>query len=281
MTRLFYLPLAVLSAAFLILCVRHGTFWPWNVVMHEDGRHTLIQTILYFDHALGELPLDVLLAAAVAGAWLRSEGQTGGWLSEKALVLCLVLDGAIFIGAWMDRGAKTALLYLAQFHTRDYAPMIYGSHWRYHWLSQIALMLLPLAFLPEAFKQRANPVLAASWAVFAVLTAAFGISTGSFVDPRNLGHEARELFTHALVTIPIAMAVVGTGELGFHWKPAAAAGFIGAYVAAGVLITGAQQHAQSADWTSVICVHFFEHAFSYLVVPAHALLFYQLGARRP
>ena len=68
MKRLFYLPLAVLTTAFVILCVHHGTAWPWNTVVHEDGRRTLLETIFYFDHALGELPLDLLLSAAVAGA---------------------------------------------------------------------------------------------------------------------------------------------------------------------------------------------------------------------
>jgi hypothetical protein len=65
----------------------------------------------------------------------------------------------------------------------------------------------------------------------------------------------------------------------FNWKPATAFLAISTYLAAGVLLTNARHHAQSSDWTAIICAHFFEHTFSYLVVPAHAKLFYLLGAR--
>src|SRR5437870_5447587 len=64
-------PLLTLAAAFVTICVHFHTAWPWNVTVHEDGRRTLRQTIFYFEHALGELPLELLLAAAVSGALLR------------------------------------------------------------------------------------------------------------------------------------------------------------------------------------------------------------------
>jgi len=277
MKRLFYLPAVVLTAAFAILCARHGTFWPWNVVVHEDSRHTLIQTIFYFEHALGEWPLDVLLAAAIAGAMLAGAEPAARRPIGGILAGCFTLDMVIFAGAFAEAGPKTALLYLLQFHTRDDVPMAYGSHWRYHLLSQSALMLLPMAFVSR--KQRFNGVLVAAWVVFGVLSAIFGISSDSFIDPRNLGHQARELFTHGLVTVPLAVAVVAEGGLGFNLKPAILVAGIGGYLAAGVFLTGAQHHAQTGDWSSVICAHFFEHTFSYLVVPWHALLFYRLGAR--
>jgi hypothetical protein len=293
-TRLFYLPLVVLTMAYVILCVHHGTAWPWNVVVHEDGRRTLLETIFYFDHALGELPLDLLLSAAVAGAMLCAYSPKVGPVGRLTAV-CLALDAAIVAGACILSGVKVATLYLFQFHTRDDEPMLYGSHWRYHLLSQAALMLLPLAF----FKLKRNPVLVAAWAALAALTIVFGISSASFIDPRYLGHQARELITHTLVTIPLAVAglltwrthscvprshscerlLSSSAGINFNWKPALAFLAISTYLATGVLLTGARHHAQSSDWTAVICAHFFEHTFSYLVVPAHAKLFYLLGAR--
>jgi hypothetical protein len=283
-TRLFYLPLAVLSAAFVILCVHHSTAWPWNVVVHEDGRRTLLDTIFYFDHAAGELPLDILLGAAVAGAILCAFPASAARPLGKLAAVCLALDAVIIAGA------KERALYLFQFHTRDNEPMVYGSHWHYHLLSQAALMLLPLIFVLIKY----NRVLVTAWAVFAALTIVFGISSHSFIDPRYLGHQARELFTHTLVTVPLAIATVLTWRtqscvprshscerLELNWKPALAFLTISTYLAAGVLLTGARHHAQSADWTAVICAHFFEHFFSYLIVPTHALLFYRLGARQP
>lgn len=281
MTRLFYLPLAVLTAAFVILCVQHSTAWPWNVVVHEDGRRTLLDTIFYFDHATGELPLDLLLSAAVAGAMLCAFPAPAARPLGILAAVCLILDAIIIAGA------KERALYLFQFHTRDQEPMVYGSHWHYHFLSQAALMLLPLVLVSIRY----NRVLVAAWTIFAALSIVFGISSETFRNARYLGHQARELFTHTLVTIPLAAyltwrthsCVPGSHSCerpGLNWKPALAFLTISTYLAAGVLLTGARHHAQSADWTAVICAHFFEHTFSYLVVPTHALLFYLLGARR-
>ena len=283
MTRLIYLPVAVLSAAFVILCVHHGTAWPWNVVVHEDGRRTLLDTIFYFDHAVGELPLDLLLSAAVAGAMLCAFPAPAARPLGILVAICLALDAIIIAGA------RTPVSYLFQFHTRDDEPMVYGSHWHYHFLSQAALMLLPLIFVLIKY----NRVLVTAWTIFAALTIVFGISSDSFIDPRYLGHQARELFTHTLVTIPLAIATViysvgrtprsaAGPQAGFklHWKPFLMFLLLSIYLAAGVLVTGARHQAQSADWTAVICAHFFEHSFSYLIVPTHAQLFYLLGARQ-
>ena len=62
----FGLPLGALSISLAVIAVR----FPLSAPVHEDGERTLTRTILFFEHALGELPLDVLLAAAAAGAAL-------------------------------------------------------------------------------------------------------------------------------------------------------------------------------------------------------------------
>src|SRR2546423_8217140 len=67
-TLFFYLPALVLLVAFVAVCFQAGTPWPWNRVVHEDGQHTLLETIFYFEHATRELVLDAVLALAVAGA---------------------------------------------------------------------------------------------------------------------------------------------------------------------------------------------------------------------
>src|ERR1700741_2279494 len=65
---LFYVPATVLLVAFVAVCVQAGTPWPWGSVVHEDGQHTLLATIFYFEHATRELLLDAVLAVAIAGA---------------------------------------------------------------------------------------------------------------------------------------------------------------------------------------------------------------------
>src|SRR5947208_12384253 len=113
-------PLLTLAAAFITICVRFHTAWPWNVVVHEDGRRTLFETIFYFQHALGELPLEALLAAAVAGALLRfrkpAASQSLVWV---VLVAAITLDALILIGSWRNAGFEDSLMFLLQYHTRD------------------------------------------------------------------------------------------------------------------------------------------------------------------
>jgi hypothetical protein len=44
-----------------------------------------------------------------------------------------------------------------------------------------------------------------------------------------------------------------------------------------VVLTGSREHAQTHDVVRIVFSHFFEHTFSYLVVPIHAALFYLAG----
>jgi hypothetical protein len=266
-------------------------------MVHEDGRRTLFETVLYFEHALGELPLEVLLSAAVAGwmLWLCGPpaAKPGAWWNIG--VIALALNATIFLGATMHIGAHAAMLNLLQYHTRDSEPMIYGSHWQYHLLSQLALMLLP-SFVAQVGNLRpiANRpfVLISALLLFAILAIIFGPSSAPFTDARFLGHQARELFTHALITVPLAIgccllipreepSTESPSKPGI-WPIAAIATCIilAAYLGLGIVLTRSQIVAQSNDWIKVICGHFFEHTISYLVVTVHSVFFYLLGARR-
>ncbi len=287
MKGFFYLPLTVLALAFLVICLHAGTPWPWHVVIHEDGHRTFLDTVFYFEHALGELPLELLLSAAVAGSmlWFYAPPVDSRRLLRPVAFACVALYVVIVAGACIRVGTKVAMLNLMQYHTRDDQPMVFGSHWRYHLLSHVALMLLPCVLVSAGKRGQRNNVLIAAWVLFAALTMVFGVDGAPFTDARYLGHQARELFTHTLVTIPMAIAMVGRGTFVVTWtklpKAATAAFlFLSAYLAAGVLLTRSHQVAQSSDWVEVVCGHFIEHTLSYVVVPAHAVFFYLLGARR-
>src|SRR5437660_6445972 len=103
-------PLLTLAAAFVTICVHFRTAWPWSVVVHEDGRRTLLATIFYFQHALGELPLEALLAAAVAGALLRFRKPLASQpLVWTALAAAIALDALILIGSWWNVGIEDSL----------------------------------------------------------------------------------------------------------------------------------------------------------------------------
>jgi hypothetical protein len=293
----FYIPFTILATAFLAICVHFRTAWPWQVPLHEDGQRTFFETVVYFEHALGELPLEVLLSAAVAGwvVWLYGLPAAKAGSLWNLGIIAVALDVTIFVGALTHVGARVAILHLLQYHTRDSEPMIFGSHWQYHLLAQLALMLLP-SFVAQVGNLRpiANRplILISSFASFAILTIIFGISAAPFTDARFLGHQARELFTHTLVTVPLAMGccvLIPRGEPATELtsnrrilsiSAIVACILLAAYLGAGVLLTHSQRAAQSNDWIKVICGHFFEHTISYLVVTVHSVFFYLLGARR-
>jgi hypothetical protein len=295
----FYIPFTILAAVFLAICFHFHTAWPWHVPLHEDGHRTFLETILYYEHALGELPLELLLSAALAGwiLWLYGPPTAKAGALWNIGIIAVALDATIFVGASTHVGARVAVSYLLQNHTRDSEPMVFGSHWQYHLLAQLSLMLLP-ALLCVAQVDNLRPIanrpiiLISSFASFAILTIIFGISGAPFADARFLGHQARELFTHALVTVPLAIGCClsipraepseeSPSKRSF-WPIAAivACILLAAYLVAGFLLTRSQHLAQTNDWIKVICGHFFEHTISYLVVTVHSVLFYLLGARR-
>ena len=268
-------------------------------MVHETGTRNLLETIFYFDHALGELPLELLMAGAAAGsvslffAPLRHRRSLAGWL-----VFAVATDTVMVVGSWLTAGPSLSVHYFLQYVTRPDAPFESGSHWRYHLLSQVALMALPVVLAGAAAFLRKSSfgpapgsrILAATWLAFVALTLVFGLNMSPFTDPQYLGHQARELFTHSLVTVPLAVAAClslssrkaeGPGQKDFPWRmvtlAAAGCAIPAIYLLVGVVTKSSYSHAQTSDPVRVICGHFFEHSFSFLVVPSHTAVFYLVG----
>src|SRR5260370_32676787 len=124
---LFGLPLFLLTASFLIICVQFSTLWPWSVVVHEDGERTLLGAIFYFEHALGELPQELILAAATTGAALvffrPLASSRPKRLRKIAGAAALSVDLLIVAGAVANVGFSSAMTWLLQYHTRKDAPL--------------------------------------------------------------------------------------------------------------------------------------------------------------
>jgi hypothetical protein len=60
-------PSLVLAASYLWLANDHGTLLLWNVIVHESGRYTFGQTVLYFSHFLREVPTAMAYALFLLG----------------------------------------------------------------------------------------------------------------------------------------------------------------------------------------------------------------------
>lgn len=311
----FYLPALVLLVAFVGVCVQAGTAWPWNRVVHEDGQHTFLETIFYFEHATRELVLDTALALAVAGAVRYFYPLAGAdadariartriWLAVSTLaVLALILGGTAYVNAvgrffGAEARGQSILDNLAQYPTRPGAPFLWGAHWRYHLIERFAEIALAFAVAglfwvrdgrPPARDHGGTSLYAGALAVFVVATLVFGLTIEPFRDPTYLGHQLRELFTHTLVTLPLAMGACFVLARRFSaptpgararlsaW-PIYLAGIVGVgcglYVLGGSVLLKAQTYGQRRDLGELLFPHFFEHTLGYLFVSSLAGLLY-------
>ncbi len=299
--------LIVLAVAYAAMSWEHGTLWLWQVVVHEDGRRTFAQTLFYFEHATRELPLDLLLGLAVgagAAAALGRAADAGeaesGQRRPLGLLFALLACILLMIGAtaW-QLGADAVGDNLLQYHTRAGAPLVWGAHWRYHLLERGPLILLALGLssaLVALRRSKPEPrAEIAGWTVLAMflgLTALFTPDLAAlaepFTDPRFLGHQIRESFTHGLVTLPLALGLVlarwrGGAEFGVRQAPRLAwsLGAVGlalgliAYVLVAAIAADAAAQGQSESLTTLLAPHFFEHGFTYLVTPLTAVLVFE------
>jgi hypothetical protein len=311
----FWLPAIVLLVAFVGVCVQAGSPWPWNAVVHEDGQHTFLQTIFYFEHATRELLLDATLALAIAGA-VRYFYPPGGaarsararaWLLVWALAaLALILGGTAYTNAFGpfhagDARGQSILDNLAQYPTRPGAPFVWGAHWRYHFIERFTEILLAFAAAgllwlrdgrPRAFSGDGSAKMyVGALALFAVATLAFGLSAQPFLDPTYLGHQLRELVTHMLVTVPLAMGTCFVLARRFSVRasgkpsprpawPIYLSGAVGVacglFVLIAALLLKAQSYGQKRTLADLLFPHFFEHSLGYLFVCALAGLLYLL-----
>lgn len=301
---------AVLAGSLLLIMQRLGTLAIWNVAAHEDGVRTFGDTVLYFEHAVRELPLDILLGVATGGGLAYALPLRPQAKAPIGLLLALAgVLGVMFAGAIGDVGVKAFFDNLLQNHTRPGAPLEWGAHWRYHLLASLSLILLTFGGAgllralagagTRAQAARGAVVVAGVLAVFAAGTLLFAHSIAGmvepFADPIFIGHEARELFTHVLVTLPIAWgagilmardvegpATVADRRQGApRWIGAIALGVVlGLYLCGLAVTLDSASSGQTDDVVMLIAPHFYEHAQTYLVVTLVALITQRLAAGR-
>ncbi len=306
MVTIFWLiPVAVLLVTFAGLCVMTGTAWPWSQVVHEDGTRTLLATVFYAEHATRELVPDVLLALAVAGAVryyfppvrVAADVEIARWRGRLGLVAAITLTGIVGGTLWAG-GARALIDNLSQLHTRAGAPLVWGAHWRYHLIERFAQMMLAFSAVGAVWILRGRPdrrqeqgrlrVYGVALLLFVAVTLVFGLTREPFRDPAFLGHQLRELFTHSLVTLPLALGVclalarkssaqdTGRSDEG-TWPillTGSAAVLSGAFLLVAAVLADAQSHGQAAGLAALIFPHFAEHSLGYVLVPALAGLIY-------
>jgi hypothetical protein len=306
---LIVVPALVLGIAFVGVCVQAGTPWPWNRVVHEDGHRTLLQTIFYFEHATRELLLDVVLAIGAAGAVryfypIRVGDEGALRRARRRMGILAVATLAAIVGgtAWTD-GGQAILDNLAQYHTRETGPLVWGAHWRYHFIERIADLALAFALVgalwivdgrPGGDRRRDGTLIAVAIVLFAAATLVFGLTGEPFRDPTFVGHQLRELLTHGLVSVPVALATCMTLARRYAivtpaarstrsavpvYAAATLAVLCGAFLLVAAVALGSRAHGQKTSLAELLFPHFFEHSLGYLLVVAVAGFFYLLPRR--
>jgi hypothetical protein len=297
----------VLVASYAAIAVYSSEAWLWPVIVHESGDRTLARTIFYYEHAARELPLDLLLGAVVGGAARFVYPGTAPRRSGRLAVLALLAAGvaALIVGGTLWVGGPALLREnILQFPTRPGEALAWGGHWRYHLLSQAMLLLTafglaaPALFLAGGNRRggrRGLRIVGASLGLFLGLSVVFVPGVESFRDPVVLGHQAREVMTHALVTVPMAWGVCLLLARGVPGRaagatvsvavPALASGAgvaITLYLQVASLATGATAEGQSESLAVLVFPHFFEHTFSYALasLTAGAVFEWSAGPER-
>jgi len=139
------IPVLALILSYGVIAAHTGNVWPWLELVHESGNRTLIGSVLYFEHASRELLLDVLLGVAIGGStlWVLPGSKLAGCHRQFLLSAAIVLViGVIIVGTLFTVGSASLWDNLLQMHTRPGEPLSFGSHWRYHFLSRLMLMLV-------------------------------------------------------------------------------------------------------------------------------------------
>lgn len=303
-------PCALLALSLVVVCLHWHTLAPWNLPVHEDGERTLFNTIFFFEHATREMPGDLLLAMAAGAAVYfalpqPARGRPRFDARDRTLTVVAVILAAIIVGAaTLQGGAQMVIENLQQHHTRPGAPLIWGSHWRYHLLERLPMIMTATA-LGAAVRAlvgrgggaagrtgvRAGGFLIGLYLVATVVfTRSWSDLALPFFDTRYLGHEAREIFTHLIMTLPLGLggAVLLQGPFRHAEPPApirlkafawpvgllSLALAMASYALIKAMASGAASEGQTDDVVSLVLVHFFEHDLGYILVPFTAAAAY-------
>ncbi|MBN8417890.1 MAG: hypothetical protein J0L73_03165 [Verrucomicrobia bacterium] len=212
-------PAAVLLGSYVLLAIHHGVWNVFPVVVHENGRYTLTETIFYFRHFVRELPVNTLIAmglgmlAGLHSPLERAGAAQGISACRRAGLAALLMAATAIVITWGQYDRNEAWTELAQYRTRDELAE-FGSHWRYHLLHIVDSFLFCLGMLlvirgltnAGGLNRRALGWLAVLGVAFVMITLGFGSPLRGLTDPLYLAHQAREIETHRILTLCPAMA---------------------------------------------------------------------------
>jgi hypothetical protein len=219
---LLILPGSVYAVSYLYLAGYHGDLFLFDNVVHEGGTHTLLETIFYFSHFLGHVPVHTVLALFFVGTWMcltpsdpdtPLKRRTGPlWIAIAALLCVSVLLSLVVFGP------EDTLSFVFQ---QKQAVGVYrqGGSWNLHLPSTVSLFFLVPVYLfvtnilfgPGNAPGRGGRLyLLLGLFLFLLVTVLCNLGDlmaplSLWTDPRYLAHSVRELLTFPLTYFPIPL----------------------------------------------------------------------------
>ena len=232
-TMLLSVPLAYLVSAYGYLAWWHKRPWLFNVIIHENGRLTLLGSVLYFDHFVACVPMVSVFALCSAGGMaltahpLNRDAGNAGLAAFSLLAAAGVLVIGAFVASVLTVGWQRTLDYSLQRIERD-GVTSKGGNWNQLQLSNVPIALgtigiasalrlvnsaRPIVFDASLFAGGAACLVAAA-AIVVGMSVATWCTWRAFRNPRWLAHSMREVATFPLTGIPIALASIVIVEYG-------------------------------------------------------------------
>jgi hypothetical protein len=325
------IPVLLLTGSYLYMAVTYGKLWLFNTIVHENGRYTLLQTILYFRHFTWEFLGKSVYCLYLVGAFFYYGSCAGTkdpgrrvisrWRAHAGWIIGLGISALAIFTASRQFGFTEIVHGLLQYRVNEGSLLEFGSHWRNHFLSNIALfagsvlaiILYRILGNGRGWKRRKYfSLFGLSALAFFVLTIVFGFNAKQFQAPSYLGHQLREILgTDLSITMLLALSLLIWLERRYDtpanpdseckvqaWRvrllvllwtiPVAASC---CYLAASVarLNIGAELAKASGGRNGSIpgtfCWHFFEHSLDYVFVLSSVYGLYlgllRAGSREP
>ena len=311
------LPAAAFAGSYTYLAAFHGSFRLFSRVVHEDGLHTFAQTMFFFPHFLGHVPVLATLALVFAGAQtsLSPAHERSAVPARAALAAGLgaALGVSLAVSLYWFGATETWRNILQQ--QQSAVRMGEGGSWALH-LPSTMMLLLGIPLYVAAFRalmgrpvtpnRSGAPLLAAGAAAALAMTCLvcgdpIAEAMRVWSDPRYLAHSVRELATFPVTVFPPALALLWIAEgsadrraVDKQWTTwfAAGAAVFGLLLVYQVLVPlrcGIGNLAQKPAFAPgghlpvayLLSFHYFEHFLDMLFFAPLCLLLSKLRDKRP
>lgn len=218
-------PIVTYLVSYLYLAHYHGSLLLFNVIIHENGKYSFLQTLFYASHFLGHIPVLTVLAFIFTGYYLSLTGKIRNpyppetakklaWVLAAFVVVSLILSLVLF-------GTGETFDFIAG-RTQGRGVTGDGGAWDLHLPSLVLLVFFIPVYLYLILKflkvdltpsPRGWNYLLSGLLLLAGLNYLFNrydplILMRIGTDPRYLAHAVRELAMFPLTYFPIPLYVI-------------------------------------------------------------------------